>query len=286
METNRPKTHPMKNRLFCVCIITVAINTSLNSQHLRKPLAATYTGLGAYSVNHTDVFSFTSNQASLAQLKKAELAMFSERKFLLNELSHHTAVFGLPTGSGNFGLKGCFYGFSDYNETQLGLAYARKLSDKIDLGAQFNYNGIKVSGYGNSSAISFELGTILHLTDELHAGFHINNPVGGKFGKDQQEKLASVYTFGMGYEASEKFFVSTEIIKEEEQPVNVNTGIQYKFLPQLLARIGMSTAASTGWMGFGFFWKSLRLDIAAAYHPQLGITPGLLLLYNFKAKEN
>ena len=110
--------------------------------------------------------------------------------------------------------------------------------------------------------------------------------MGGKFGKDQQEKLASVYTFGIGYEASEKFFISTEIIKEEDQPVNVNTGMQYKFLPQLLARIGMSAAVSTGWMGFGFLWKSLRLDVAAAYHPQLGITPGLLLLYKFKTKEN
>ena len=146
MEIKRRKTISLKNRLFCLCIITVAINTSLNSQNLRKPMAATYTGLGAYSINHTDVFSFASNQASLAQLKKAELAMFCERKFLLSELSHYTAVFGLPTGSGNFGLKGCYYGFSEYNETQLGLAYARKLSDKIDLGAQFHYNGIKVSG--------------------------------------------------------------------------------------------------------------------------------------------
>lgn len=286
MKTNQRKIGPVKNRLFCFCIIMIATAASLNSQNLRRPMTATYTGLGAYSINHTDVFSFTSNQAALTQLKKAELAVFGERKFLLTELSHYTAVFGLPTRSGNFGLKGDYYGFSEYNETQLGFAYGRKLNDKIDIGVQFNYNGIKVSGYGNSSVISFELGTIFHLTDKLHAGLHINNPVGGKFGKDQQEKLASVYTFGIGYEASEKFFISTETIKEEDQPVNVNTGIQYKFLPQLLARIGMSTATSTGWMGFGFLWNSLRLDVTAAYHPQLGITPGLLLLYNFKAKEN
>ena len=260
--------------------------TSLNSQNLRRHMTANYTGLGAYSLSHADVFSFTSNQASLAQLKNAGLAVYGERKFLLNELSQYTAVLGLPTRSGNFGLKGGYYGFSEYNETQLGFAYGRKLSDKIDLGTQFNYNGIRVAGYGNTSAISFELGTILHLTDKLHAGLHINNPVGGKFGKDQQEKLSSVYTFGIGYEASDKFFVSTEIIKEEDQPVNVNTGIQYKFLPQLLTRIGMSTATSTGWMGFGFSWKLFRLDVTAAYHPQLGVTPGLLLLFNFKTKEN
>jgi hypothetical protein len=41
----------------------------------------------------------------------------------------------------------------------------------------------------------------------------------------------------LGYDASEKFLVSAEIEKEETA-VNVNAGMQYKFLPQLLARIG------------------------------------------------
>ena len=39
---------------------------ALQSQTLRRPIAAPYIGTGAYSVNHIDVFSFTSNQASLA----------------------------------------------------------------------------------------------------------------------------------------------------------------------------------------------------------------------------
>ena len=60
-------------------------------------------------------------------------------------------------------------------------------------------------------------------------GVHVNNPVGGKFGKDQQEKLASVYTFAMGFEPSEKFFLSTEIVKEQDQPVNVNAGFNINF---------------------------------------------------------
>ena len=276
----------MRIRLIFLFFIVTGDVISVNSQHLRRPMAVAYTGLGAYSINQSDVFSFTANQASLAQLKNAGIAVYGERKFLLSELNNYTTVFGLPTQSGNFGLKAGYYGFSDYNETQLGLAYGRKLGDKIDLGAQFNYNGIRIAGYGNDAAISFELGTILHLTDKLHAGIHVNNPVGGKFGKDQQEKLSSVYTVGIGYEASDKFFVSTEIIKEEDQPVNINAGFQYKFLPQILTRMGISTATSTGWMGIGLSWKLFRVDITAAYHPQLGITPGLLLLFNFKSKEN
>jgi hypothetical protein len=57
-------------------------------------------------------------------------------------------------------------------------------------------------------------------------------------GKNDEEKLASVYSMGIGYDASEKFFMSIEIEKEENKPVNVNAGLQYKFLSQLLTRIG------------------------------------------------
>ena len=106
------------------------IALSANSQILRRPVAAGYTGLGAYSLNHVDVFSFTANQASLAQLKNTSAGVYGERRFLLSELNNYTAVIGLPTATGNFGIKANYSGFSDYNETQIGLAYARKLGDR------------------------------------------------------------------------------------------------------------------------------------------------------------
>ncbi|MBL7738590.1 MAG: hypothetical protein JNK14_05175 [Chitinophagaceae bacterium] len=271
---------------FMLLILVMCSAMSAHGQVLRRPLAAPYMGLGAYSVNHTDVFSFTSNQASLAQLKNAVAGVYGERRFMLAELSHYTAVIGLPTRSGNFGLRTGYSGFSEYNETQLGLAYAMKLGSKADIGVQFNYNAIRIPAYGNISAISFEAGAIFHITDKLHTGFHINNPVGGKFGKDQQEKLPSVYTAGFGYDASEKFFFSAEVIKEEDQPVNVNAGVQYIFIPQLRARAGMSSATSSAWLGLGLSLKSFRIDVASTYHPQLGITPGLLLLFNFGKSES
>ena len=266
--------------------VTLLSTVCLSAQTLRRPVAAGYTGLGAYSLNQVDVFSFTANQASLAQLKNNAAGVYGERKFLLSELNNYTAVLGFTTNSGNFGLNLNYSGFSDYNESQAGLAYGRKLSNKIDIGAQINYTAISIaSGYGNASAISFELGTILHVTDKLNAGIYINNPVGGKFGKGQLEKLSSVYGFGIGYEASEKFFISAEIEKEEERPVNVIAGFQYKFIQQLLVRAGISSATSTTWLGVGLLLKSFRLDVTTNFHPQLGITPGVLLLFNFKEKN-
>jgi hypothetical protein len=219
-------------------------------------------------------------------MKYASAGVYGERRFMLNELSLYQLAIAVPTNSGNFGFKAGYFGFSDYNESQMGLAYARKLGNKVDVGVQFNYNGIQVSGYGNSSAINFEIGTVFHLTDRLNAGVHAYNPVGGRYGKDSEEKLASIYTVGLGYEASDKFFVSAEIEKEENQTVSVNAGMQYKFLPQFMIRAGIATNTSVLYGGASLFLKTFRLDVAASYHPQLGVTPGLLLIYDFKKKEN
>ncbi len=272
------------NKPFLILLLVFS-HLILNGQTVRRPVAAIYTGLGAYSIGHVDVFSFTNNQASLAQMKNVSAGVYGERRFMLDELSLYQLAVAIPTNSGNFAVKAGYFGFSDYNESQMGLAYARKLGSKVDVGVQFNYNSIQVSGYGNSSAINFELGAIFHLADKLNAGIHAYNPVGGKFGKNADEKLASIYTVGLGYEASEKFFVSAEIEKEENQPVNVNAGMQYKFLPQFMARAGITTNTSNVYAGVGLFLKTFRLDVVASYHPQLGVTPGLMLVYNFSQKK-
>jgi hypothetical protein len=265
--------------LFNFCIL------SIKGQTVRRPVAALYTGLGAYSTDHVDVFSFTNNQASLAQINNVSAGVYGERRFMLDELSLYQLAIAVPTTSGNFGIKAGYFGFSEYNESQIGLAYGRKLGTKLDVGVQFNYNGVQISGYGNATAVNFEIGTILHLTDKLNAGIHAYNPVGGKFGKNAEEKLASVYTVGLGYEASDKFFVSAEVEKEENQSVNVNAGMQYRFLPQLLARVGIATNTSNVYAGVGLFLKTFRIDVVASYHPQLGVTPGLLLIYSSSKKK-
>jgi hypothetical protein len=273
----------MKSRILLLFLFIVSVK--VNAQVLRRPLAAGYTGFGAYSINHTDAFSFTANQAALAQATSVTAGIYGEKRFLLSELNNYTAIAALPTSSGNFGIRANYAGFTDYNETQLGLAYGRKLGTKVDIGAQFNYNAMRITSYGQASAISFEFGAIFHVTDKIHAGVHASNPMGGKYGKNNQEKLASVYSIGFGYDASEKFLVSTEIQKEEDQPINVNAGFQYKIVKQLLVRAGVSSATSTFWAGAGISLKSLRLDVIAGFHPQLGVTPGVMLLFEGKSKN-
>jgi len=111
-------SEPLIRKLIVLSIV-VLNSYLLQVQTLIKSIAAPYIGLGSYSIVQNDAFSFTSNQASLAQLKNSAVAMYGERRFLLHELTNDTSVIAVPTSSGNFGLKTSYDGFIDYNETKL-----------------------------------------------------------------------------------------------------------------------------------------------------------------------
>ncbi|MFZ1530258.1 MAG: hypothetical protein WAT19_16000 [Ferruginibacter sp.] len=256
---------------------------SASAQSLRYSISMPYIGLGAYSTRQPDPFSFTNNQAALAQIKDPGIGVYGERRFLLAENSVYGLALALPTKKmGNFGVQVNYAGFSNFNENKLGLAYARSLGSKLDLGIQFNYYGYRIPAYGNASSINFEAGVVAHLSEKLNAGVHLYNPVGGKLGKSGDEKLASAYKLGFGYDASDHFYFSTEVVKEEDKNVNVVAGVQYHFKKQFFARAGFMSETGSGFAGFGLAWKTIRLDIAASYHPQLGFSPGLMLIYNFR----
>ena len=274
-------------RKIVLFFLLLFINEFIGAQSLKSPVAAAYIGLGAYSKSHTDVFSFSSNQAALAQMKAPAFGVYSERRFLLAETQLFSAVAVLPTKNGNFGFQADYFGYKNFNESQLGIAYARSLGEKLDLGVKFNYYSFRIPGYQNAAAVNFEIGAIAHLTEKLHAGIHFYNPVGGTISKTDHDKLSAIYKFGIGYEASENFLVSAEIIKVENMPVNVTAGVQYNFQKQFFARAGIISENGSPYAGAGVFWNNLRLDVCASFHPQLGISPGVMLIINVnKQSEN
>lgn len=273
--------------LILLCIINF---NSVTAQSLRYSIAQPYISLSAYSQKQNDVLSFTGNQAALAQTKFAGIGVYGERRFLLKETSAYTLGAAFPTRLGNFGLQLNYAGFKNFSENKIGLAYARKLSKAVDVGIQFNYYGYRIPAYGNASTINFEIGAMMHLTDKLNAGIHVYNPVGGKLGTStslstKEEKLASAYKAGLGYDVSDQFFICAEIIKEEDKPVNVVAGLQYQFAKQFFARAGFIGESTSAYAGAGISWKNLRLDVSSGYHPQLGFSPGILLMINFNSRK-
>ena len=255
-----------------------------SGQSVRYPVASKYAGMGAYSLNFVDPLSVLSNPAALANIQSVSAGIYGEKRFLLKELGLYSLSLCIPVSFGGVGFSTQYFGYEKFNETQIGLSYGKSLG-KIDIGIQINLHGMKISGYGNDMLVNFEAGAIFHISEQLYAGFHVYNPSGSKFGKDHTEKLSSAYSSGFGYEPSEKVFVSAQIIKEEDKPLTINAGMQYVFEKKFFARLGLYTETTNLYFGIGLKWNVFRVDVTASYHPQLGFTPGVLLIFEGKRKE-
>ncbi len=260
-------------------ILASFFSAALFSQALRSPVSSAYELLNTYSIRHVDVFSFTNNTAALAQLKNFSIGAFAENRFGLKELNHFSAAAGWETNKGNFGLQSDYFGFSNFNEYQLGLAYARSLGESFDLGAQFNYFSYRIPSYGQYSTITFQVGAIGRLSEQLSVGIQVYNPVGGYLSKLNDEKLSSVYQFGLGYEPGENVILSATIEQEEGKSLNITGGIFYQFDKRFFARAGIRSDENIVFGAAGVAFDNLRVDIAVSHHPILGFSPGVMVIY-------
>ena len=242
-------------------------------------------GMGYTGVTYTDINSLFTNQAGLAMLEGFAATAFAEQRYFLSELQGLSAGAALPTNSGTFGLSINYFGFEDYNEQRAGLAYGRKLSNKLAMGAQLLVLNTRIPEYGNKTNLTFEAGLLAQLLPQLHLGFHVYSPARIQLVED--EFLPSVFRLGLNYLPSEKLKILAEVEKDIDYPVRSKLGLEYAIVDALKMRVGAATQPVTLSFGLGYqLDNGLSLDIASSYHEVLGFTPAAGVTYAIGKKED
>lgn len=265
--------------LFLVALLffkkEYAVAQIMNS--MQSPAYATVTAPGSTATMAPDI---SLNAALPASFKNPSIVLCSERKYLLKELTHYNLTGILPTRLGKLGFQLNYAGFSNYRQTQISVAYARKLTDIVDAGLQFSYYGNRIPGYVSVSGVSSSVGIMLHFSEKLVWGLAVQNLVAVTMGKKAAQKPARSYTGALGYAAGEHFYLSLGAFKEEGNPLVVNAGMEYTFGRQFFFRAGLQTGSPGPFAGAGWQWGKFRTDIFVSYHQRLGFSPGILLAYS------
>lgn len=264
----------MKSAILFLCLI---LFYGSKSQQLQSAPAVARTG--AYGKMQNNALHFTANQAALGNSKCFAAALYGEKRFLLQELSLCHLALVQPAGDGAFGLQLAYTGNNDFNTTKIGFAYGRNLSGTIDAGVQFNYFHQHIRGYGNAAQLTIEGGVLVHLSELFHAGFQLSNPAGFSLQK-QGAKPPSVYTTGASYQPSQNLTLTIELIKTEKLPLALQTTMEYRFAPKFWAAAGINSSTAAFFIAAGFRLKDFSIQIIGSVHPQIGLTPALMLSYN------
>ena len=204
----------------------------------------------------------------------------------MKELQRSILAIGIPLGDGGIGASLEYFGFSDYHESNIGLSYGKNLGSSIALGISFNYSNIYISGYGQTGAFEFGIGAIFHPTQKMQIGLDIYNPIGGRFTKQADEKMAWVYSLAIVYEISSQVYFSLEWIKEENQVIDCKLALMYHFANQFDAGIGILTATTSPAAWAGWAWERFSAKIYTSYHQQLGFSPGISVGVSFLKSTN
>ncbi len=257
------------------------------------PTGGRSVGLGNASVTFSDFWSIQNNQAGLAGLNKIAAGFSYENNFLIKELGLKSGAFILPAKFGSFGLCYQHFGYSAYSRSKIGLAYARKLSDKISVGLQLDYLTTKIGEeYGSKNNLTFELGILTYLTPELVLGAHVFNPINAKLEDEYNERIPAIYKLGLSYSITDELLIAIETEKNMDYKPSLRGGLEYMVVDRASVRIGYSSVpAKTGsekfsistelTFGFGLDLHRFKLDFAASWHQTLGWSPAVSFIFNF-----
>ena len=263
-----------------IAFVTIQNNSFAGSENY--PVGARSAGMANSTVMTYDVWSVYHNQAGLAYLNNIYAGSYFENRFNISELGVKSFAFVLPTKTGNFGASVTHFGYSKYNESKFGLAYARKLSEKFSVGLQFDYlNTFVGDEYGNKGTFVFELGLMAEPVKNLTIGAHVYNPTRSKFAAYQDERVPTIFRFGIGYNFSDKVLLTIETDKELDYKPTYRTGIEYHFLKNLYLRTGISANPNQNFFGIGYAFKRFNFDIAFSTHEVLPMTSHFSINYKF-----
>jgi hypothetical protein len=243
-----------------------------------KPYGGRQAAMGNAAVSLYDFWAISHNQAGLARLTRPAGGFYFENRYLVKEMGLGAAAFALPTNSGVFGLSVSYFGYSQYNESKMGLAYARSFGDKLSVGMQFNYMYSFVGGDYNNAAgrVTIEAGMIYEIIPGLSIGAHIFNPTRAKLASVDNlydEFIPTIFRFGMAYSFSDRVILSLETEKDIEQKPAFKAGIEYQVINQLFIRGGIGTNPTQNAFGFGFHTGSFTIDLSTSFHHILGYSP-------------
>lgn len=272
----------MVGKFFLGCCVFSMLISPINATSDNYPAGARAAGMGGTSVMVSDLWSNYHNQAALGFLKKMEIGLHHENRYIAKELSLSAFALVLPTRTGNFGFNISYFGFSKYHESKIGLAYSQSFGDVISAGIQFDYLYTFVAEeYGNVGNVVFEAGILAEPINNLTFGFHVFNPTQTEHKNFEDEPITTAMRGGAGYSFDEVAFIGVEVEHELDDRSTFRVGAEYQLIEDLFFRAGLNTYPKEFSIGLGYRNNNIKADIAFTNHQPLGITPHFSVSYVF-----
>jgi len=238
------------------------------------------------SVTNRDIWASFHNQANLGFISNGQLGFHAENRFYTERLASGSFAGALPLQTGGVAFANIsYFGYDLYNESKTGLGYALQLSDMISAAVQLDlYTAFQSENLGTAQAVTYEIGLAAHVNEYISFGAHLINPNSAQLKNIEEYNIPSVVSAGMSFRLDD-FMLNGELEKDYDFPAIFRAGAEYRLIPTVLLRGGISNGFSKYAFGIGFALNNMEAGFAFASHGVLGFTPHFSLTYHFNNPE-
>ncbi len=271
----------MRLKTVVVLVALIYLSVSYAGNEINT-IGGRSSAMGGTAVSLSDFWSVSNNQAGIAYFKSYATGFYYENKYLLKDLSLKNISLIIPTSSGVFGFNYSYFGYNIYNEQKLGVAYAKTFGKDFSASIQLDYLGTSIGdNYGTKNNITFELGILAKLSNQVTIGAHAFNPINVLLSNYNKETIPSVLKLGMCYTINDKIILTLETEKNIYYNAVLKLGLEYKIMKDVFVRTGISTNPLFNTFGFGFNYGKCTFDFSSSIHQTLGYSPQFSMNYNF-----
>ncbi|MFN7325731.1 MAG: hypothetical protein ACK5SQ_04030 [Chitinophagales bacterium] len=267
----------MNRNLIFLPFLALAL-PSASAQAFMRPIEnAAQMALGGAAVALPPSIGGLSNPAQLGILNGRQLSAWSALPYGLVSVRSQgaQALFPLTTLTGlGFGL--VHTGMEGYSEQRFQASYGRKLSEQWAVGGSFLIPRVAAETDGSFTRFRVGLGILLQPIPELRFGAVLEDPFPSK-------DLLTLQSMRLGahWVLSNLLEWTLEVSKSLRAPAQTRFGMVYQVYPNWAFRLGARNQPLRLAFGVGLeLFKGLRCDFASEWHPVLGWTPALMLVWS------
>jgi len=192
------------------------------------------------------------------------------RLFGLPELQHTSLSYNHSLKKFNLAGELYYFGFSQYRENAFSLLAAYPLYSRLHLGGKISLYNLAISGYGSASTVTFSLGAVYKLLDNLSFGFSPGN-IPGFPANHLQSQLPAAFIFGAAYRPHPQLQILLDYHRENRFPAELKCGLEYILLEKIVLRAGISSETNIFACGTDLLFRRGKFSYAFRNHPYLGI---------------
>lgn len=252
--------------LFCI------IDAAVLAQEY--PLGVRAQALGGATVaKGREAEALFENPALLTEVPELTLTAFYSQPFGIKELRLSSLAGSMNWAGFAFGLAIVDFGNDLYGDRRYHLAVSRNVlsTRRLALGASGTLRHLRISGYGDDSALLLNMGAQLRLSESFTLGSAFTNLLNAQIGR-RPERLPQSVCFGFAYAPTAAVMLQMDVYKLSQFPEEWRIGIEAKPFSVLMLRMGIATNPDRLAFGFALKFFKASLQFTMYSHTDLGWT--------------